>query len=219
MATNVDSTLLAEGWSEVTFDGKAPNRFTPSPSDGVVVESDDSVSLLQRDVEVDLDRTPCLTWRWQVSEPAPPSDLTVRGEDDRSLALYVAFPFDAEHATAFEHMQRAVVEKLAGKEAPGRVLMYVWGGDGARGDRVESPHLGESGMMTILRPARTETGIWFEETVDVAEDYRRIFESEPPDPITIAIGADTDDTQSMAKGAVADMAFVSKSDAKRSPPG
>ena len=207
---DVDATLLAEGWREVVFDGKIPNRFAPAEGGGVVVESDGSVSLLERSLDVDLGATPLLSWRWRVDEQAPPTDLTVKGEDDRSLALYVAFPFVPEEAGAMERMKRAIVENVVGKEAPGRVLIYVWGGEGERGNHVESPHLGQSGISTILRPAGTEAGFWFEELVDIAEDYRRTFGSEPPDPMSIAIGADTDDSRSKAKGFVTDLVFVQR---------
>lgn len=208
----VDEALLDAGWREVTFDGKIANRFTPDGTGGVAVQSDKSVSLVQRPLDVDLEATPHLSWRWRVDAPVPPTNLAVKGEDDRSLALYVAFPFVPEEAGVMERMKRAIVEKLAGKEAPGRVLMYVWGGQGDRGDRVQSPYLGDAGMMTILRPARTEAETWFDETVDVAEDYRRTFGSEPPDPASIAIGADTDDTESLVLGVVADLLFVGAAD-------
>ncbi|MGI9417182.1 MAG: DUF3047 domain-containing protein [Geminicoccaceae bacterium] len=206
----VDEILLADGWSEVTFDDKIPNRFLPGEAGDVVVQSDGSVSLVQRALDVDLEATPILSWRWRVTTQAPPTDLAVRGEDDRSLALYVAFPFVPEEAGVMERMRRAIVERAAGKEAPGRVLMYVWGGEGDRGDRVESPYLGSSGIITILRPAGAEPGVWLDEMVNIAEDYRRTFGSEPPDPISIAIGADTDDTGSQAEGFVAGLTFVER---------
>ena len=208
-----DEALLADGWSDVLFDGKTPNRFEVFEDGGIAVTSDNSVSLLQRPLSVDLEKTPLLAWRWRVTEAAPATDLTVKGEDDRSLALYVAFPFVAEEAGVFERMRHAFIEKLTGKATPGRVLVYIWGGEGARGDRVPSPHLGNAGMMTILRPANTASGPWFDEAIDIAEDYRIAFGSEPPAPVSLAIGADTDDTLSTARAVVTDLAFIARSKA------
>ncbi len=213
LAMNVDQALLADGWLEITFDGKTPNRFSPDGFGGIAVLSDKSVSLIRRPLDVDLEETPFLSWRWQVTVPAPPADLSVKGEDDRSLALYVAFPFVPEEATVFERMRRSVVETVAGEEAPGRVLTYVWGGKAKRGDEVRSPYFGDSGMITVLRPANTSPGRWFEETVDIASDYRRIFGSVAPDPVSIAIGSDSDDTESMVEGVVANLDFVARSEA------
>lgn len=205
-----DEGLRAKGWEEVLFDGKVANRFEALGESGIAVSSEGSVSLLQRPFVVDLERTPLLTWRWQVQEAAPPTDLRIKGEDDRSLALYVAFPYQPEQAGLWERMWRGIVERVAGKEAPGRILVYVWGGEGTRGERVPSPHLGKAGMMTILRPATSETGSWQAETVDIAEDYRQTFGSEPPDPISIAISADTDDTRTRASGLVEGITFVDR---------
>lgn len=207
---NVDAALLADGWSEITFDGKTPNRFDDDEAGGVVVKSEGSVSLVQRPLDVDLEATPLLFWRWRVTAEAPPTDLTVKGMDDRTLALYVAFPFVPEEAGVVERMKRAIVERVVGKEAPGRILMYVWGGQGDRGDRLASPHLGQAGIITILRPAGTEPDAWFDEVVDVGADYRQTFGSAPPDPVSIAIGADTDDTASKAEGAVNGLAFIER---------
>ncbi|MEM7044859.1 MAG: DUF3047 domain-containing protein [Pseudomonadota bacterium] len=211
----VDESLVADGWQEVTFDGKTPNRFRTDVAGELLVESEKSVSLIQRSIDVNIARTPRLSWRWRVVRQVPPTDLATKGEDDRTLALYVAFPFVPAEASAFERMRRAVIEKFAGSEAPGRVLMYVWGGEGARGDRVISPYLGDAGIITILRPAGSETQTWQDEIVDIAEDYRQTFGSEPPDPISLAIGADSDDTQTTALGAITDLAFVGTSPTQR----
>ncbi len=206
----VDEALLAEGWSEVVFDGKMPNRFAPDDSGGVAVFSEGTVSLLQRPLSVDLQQNPVLTWRWRVDQAAPPTDLAVKGGDDRSLAVYVAFPFQPEEASLMERTKRAIVENLAGKKVPGRVLVYVWGGAGERHDHVPNPYLGEAGMTTILRPAGSETGVWQDESIDVAEDYRDSFASEPPDPISIAIGADSDDTMSRIRAVITDLTFIER---------
>ena len=203
-----DDVLKADGWSEVFFDGKMPNHFTSDETGGLIVRSDKSVSLLQKPIDIDLDATPRLTWRWRVSLPAPPTDLGVKGGDDRSLALYVAFPYQPEEAGVMERMKRAIIEKVAGKKAPGRVLIYVWGGLRERGERVKSPYMDDAGVITILRGGNTEPNAWFEETINVKEDYRQIFGKQPPDPISIAIGADTDDTMTLAEGVIADLHFI-----------
>ena len=206
----VDEALLADGWNEVLFDGKTPNRFEAEGEGGVTVLSESSVSLVQRPLDVDLAATPLLTWRWRVDEATPPTDLSIKGGDDRSLAIYVAFPFQPEEAGFMERMKRAVVESLVGEEAPGRVLVYVWGGEGKRGDSVPNPYLGKAGATTILRSADSETGAWQEESIDIAEDYRNSFASEPPDPISIAISADSDDTMSRIEAAITGLSFVER---------
>jgi Protein of unknown function (DUF3047) len=205
--------LEAAGWRELEVTGKPGNRFVGQPDGAIEVVSSSSVSRLYRPIEVDLDATPVLRWRWRVDEPVPPTDLTQKGEDDTALTLYVGFPWDSGEASFTERLTRPLVEAYAGEDAPGRVLAYVFGGEQARGEVVASPHLRSAGAMRVLRPADSPTGEWFEERVDLVQDYREAFGEDPPDPTQIAISADTDDTGSTSRGLVADLAFVGRDDA------
>jgi len=200
--------LEAEGWRELPNPNKKENVFSLTPEGAIEVVSDDSVSTLHQPVEVDIDERPILSWRWRVDEPAPATDLSVKGQDDCSLAVYVGFPFDPEQASFFERLKRPLVESWVGDDAPGRVLRYVFCGSHERGEVVESPYLGSAGVIKVLRPADSPTGVWFEEQVDLAADYREAFGEEPPDPTQLAIQADTDNTHSKSRAYIADISFV-----------
>ena len=205
--------LEAAGWRELEVKGKPANRFIGHPDGSIEVFSSSSVSRLYRAIEVDLDATPVLTWRWRVDDPVPPTDLTQKGEDDTALTIFVGFPWDPGEASFTERLTRPLVEAYAGEDAPGRVLAYVFGGDHARGAWVESPHLRSAGAMRVLRPADSPTGEWFEERVEIVQDYREAFGEDPPDPTQIAISADTDDTRSTSRGFVKDLSFVGRDEA------
>jgi Protein of unknown function (DUF3047) len=200
--------LEAEGWRELPNPNKRQNTFRARPDGAIEVISDDSVSTLYKPVDVDLQERPILRWRWRVDEAAPATDLSIKGEDDCSLAVYVGFPYQPEEASFLERMERQLVESWAGEDAPGRVLRYVFCGRHARGEVVDSPYLGSAGFVRVLRPADSPTGQWFEEQVDLAADYRQAFGDEPPNPTQIAIQADTDNTGSASRALVADLEFV-----------
>ena len=200
--------LEAEGWREVPNPNKKENVFGLTPEGAIEVVSKDSVSTLHRPAGVDIDERPILTWRWRVDEPAPATDLSVKGTDDCALAVYVGFPFDPDQASFFERLKRPLVESWVGDDAPGRVLRYVFCGSHEQGEVVESPYMGSAGVIKVLRAADSPTGEWFEERVDLAADYREAFGEEPADPTQIAIQADTDNTHSASRAAIADLAFV-----------
>ena len=200
--------LQAQGWREIANPSKAENAYRAGPEGAIEVVSNNSVSTLYKPVDANLEERPMLTWRWRVEEPAPATDLSVKGEDDCSLAVYVGFPYDPDQASFLDRLKRPLVESWAGENAPGRVLRYVFCGRHQPGEVVESPHLGSAGLMRVLRPADSPTGQWFTEQVDLAADYRLAFGEEPPDPTQIAIQADTDDTQSASRALVADLAFA-----------
>jgi hypothetical protein len=209
-AAVVGPELTALGWRELPNPNKAENTYALGAGGAIEVRSADSVSTLYRPVDVDLHERPGLSWRWRVDEPAPATDLSVEGEDDCSLAVYVGFPYRAGDASLVERMKRSMVEVVAGEDAPGRVLRYVFCGRHQRGEVVESPHLGEAGFMRVLRPTESPTGEWFAEQVDLAADYREAFGEEPPNPSLVAIQADTDDTGSASRAYVADLTFVGR---------
>jgi hypothetical protein len=204
----VGPELEAEGWRELPNPNKAENAYTATPEGAIEVVSENSVSTLYRPVDADIRERPILTWRWRVDEPAPATDLASKGEDDCSLAVYVGFPYDPGDASFLERLKRPLVESMAGEEAPGRVLRYTFCGRHERGEVVESPHLGAAGFVRVLRPTDSATSEWFTERVDLAADYREAFGEEPPNPVQIAIQADTDDTHSASRALVADLAFA-----------
>jgi hypothetical protein len=173
------SGLEAQGWRELPNPHKSENHFSLAPDGAIEVASEDSVSTLYRPANVDLAKRPILSWRWRVDQAAPATDLSAKGEDDCSLAVYVGFPYGPERASFVERMKRKLVEAWAGENAPGRVLRYVFCGEGARGEMVESPYLGDAGMIKVLRPASAPTGQWFQEQVDVVADYRKAFGEKP----------------------------------------
>ncbi len=206
----VGPELTALGWRELPNPNKAENTFALGAEGAIEVRSENSVSTLYRPVEVDIRERPVLTWRWRVDEAAPATDLSIKGQDDCSLAVYVGFPYQAEDASLLERMERSVVESVAGEDAPGRVLRYVFCGRHQRGEVVASPHLGSAGFVRVLRPAGSPSGAWFAEQVDVAADYRQAFGEEPPNPSQIAIQADTDNTGTASRALVADLTFVGR---------
>lgn len=206
-AAEVEPRLEARGWRELTFDDQRPNRFTLEEPDGVRVESRGTVSVLYRPARVDLDATPVLAWRWRVDAAPPPTDVTRKGGDDRALAVYVAFAFDPERAGTFERLKRATLSRLTGRELPGRVLTYIWGGDGSDRGWFDNPYLQGAGKMRVLRGPEAATGTWIEERVDLVAEHRAAFGYPPSPPTELSISADTDDTASRGAGVVADLGF------------
>jgi hypothetical protein len=206
--------LEAEGWRELPNPNASENTFRLGPEGSIEVVSNDSVSTLYKPVEADIRERPVVSWRWRVDQAAPATDLSVKGEDDCSLAVYVGFPYQSGQASFFERMKRPLVESWIGEDAPGRVLRYVFCGRHERGEVVESPYLGSAGFVRVLRPADSPTGRWFEEQADLVADYRRAFGEEPPNPAQIAIQADTDDTRSASRAFVDDIAFLPRGAAR-----
>ena len=181
------------------FDDKPTNQFsailgTEGQVEGVELTADESVSIAFFNLGTDLKTAPNLSWQWQVKTPIINTNITNKGGDDRSLVVYVAFPYQPEEASFGEKLKRSAIEALKGKDTPGRLLSYVWAGGAKKGSVVENPYTGEYGVYIFLRGPSASSGEWYEEKVDVRADFIKAFGYEPAAPIYVAIGGDNDDT-------------------------
>jgi len=192
------------GWEKLDFDDIAPNTWTEEGG-AVVATSNASASMLYTSVPATA--LPVLSWRWRVDSAVPVTDLTRKGGDDRSMALTVGFAYDSANATMGERMKRVVVESVAGADAPGRIIDFVWGGAQATGSRHASPYSGNSGQIVTLRTNADPVGTWQTERVDLGALYSEIWGSAPPPATRVAVFIDTDDTGGTGQARIADVCF------------
>jgi len=186
--------LLGSGWRHGEYPGLRPARFTATGEQGLRIEGHGTGSFVWRRVS---GVAQCLSWRWRVDEGPPPTDLTRRFGDDRAISVAVGFAGFPSRAGPWQRAQHAIAQGAAGNHTlPRSVLIYSWGGTGREPVRFYSPWLGQLGKVHPLRHARSETGRWFEERVDLDADWRAAFGGDPPHLQEIAIGTDVDDTSS-----------------------
>lgn len=138
------------------------------------------------------------SWTWTVNQSVPATDLSVKGGDDRNLAVYFLF---VPEAVAPE-LASAGIRALLGRSDV-RVLQYAFGGNNPVGAVLPSPYGTPGTGVTIpLRQAGTGS---FTETVDLRADYARAFGGEPGALIGLAVSGDSDDTKSQIAAAVGGM--------------
>ncbi|QYK43295.1 MAG: DUF3047 domain-containing protein [Paracoccaceae bacterium] len=181
-------------WTEQRFSLFSPALFRQG-ADRVAVRADRSVSLIWRALPAPFWPARSARWTWDVTQGVPATDLTVKGGDDRNLALYFVF-MPEDRARAFG--SRPNLRRLLGEDQA-RVLVYVRGGDAARGAVLPSAYLGARGRTVVLRGP--ETGR-FSETVDLAADHARAFGGPPMALVGLAISADSDDTATLIEASL-----------------
>lgn len=204
-ATNVTVAPGLPGWEELKFDDLTPNRWREEAG-AVAVEGASSVSMLYTGLSASPAATPVLRWKWRVDQGTPATDLSRKGDDDRSISLTIGFAYDSSQASMGERMKRVIVENVAGADAPGRVIDLVWGGTAPVGTIMESPYSGYSGRIVTMEMGAPGAG-WVEEAVNIAALYRQAWGSEPPAITRIAVSSDSDDTNSTVSAQVADIRF------------
>ena len=214
-SAELDAVLTDAGWDEIDFDDKPTNAFFATSSDvaglSLRVVSESSVSVAFKpyaEGDVDLKVTPKLTWSWLSRSPDPDTDTSQKGGDDRTLAIYVAFPYQPDEVSFGEKVERKLIEALRGKDTPGRVLTYVWGGGAPVGQGFENPYTGKYGHMIIVEAPGAALNTWHDRIVDVRADFISAFGYEPASPLYIGIGSDSDDTATEITAEVRGLRFV-----------
>ncbi len=203
----LSTDLKVRKWEEIRFEGKTPNIFTSCGDGCVQIVTNMSVSMIVRPIDIDLEHAPILSWEWRIEKETTFSDLSIKGKDDRAVALYVAFPYNPNHSSFAESLLRPFVELKRGRNAPGRVISYVWSGYGNRNQIIQSPYLSPGGAIMILRNQLAKSGKWIRERVDVASDYQRIFGMKPDMANYILISSDSDDTQTSNQASIRSIEF------------
>ena len=206
----VGRSVVDSGWREIEFADKKPNQFVKCGQDCIKIDSASSVSMIRRSLKIDITEKKFLSWEWKLIVPPAPSDLGKKGQDDRALAVYITFPFDEKNASISERGIRPLVELRYGKEAPGRVLSYVWASTTPIGEAVNSPFGGAQHKMIVKRNGASVLNTWLGEKVDIFADYKDSFGAEPHGVLEILISSDTDDTRTVSSGFVRRIQFSSR---------
>ena len=162
------------------------------------VVSDGTVSIFWRPINGAARQAEGAAWQWRVDAGVPPTDLTIKGGDDRNLALYFVFLDPASAKGASGASARRVL-----KNPNVRALVYVWGGDHDRGAILPSPYHPRLATK-ILRPAGTgQHG----EAVDLVRDFGLAFGEDIGVLVGIGVSADSDDTGTSIRAAIADLSL------------
>ncbi|WP_428515706.1 DUF3047 domain-containing protein [Roseovarius sp.] len=182
-----------ESWKHQRFSLFSRNEYARRGG-ALDVASDGAVSLLYRELPKSAWQASGASWSWQVSQSVPPTNLARKGGDDRNLALYFVFLPEAEA----ERVRGSRVTRLLSNDDV-RVLVYVWGGEHARGAVLNSPYLGARGKTVVLRGAGTGEA---RESVDLAADYARAFGGQATSLVGLAVSGDSDDTDSVIQARI-----------------
>lgn len=183
--------LSAQGWKPLNFRSIPPVDFRAEGASRLTLRADKAASVIWRGLDENLWQARSAQWRWRVETSVPATDLTIKGKDDRALALYFVF---AKDETAARSAKGSSSLTSAMWWSSGAAIVYVWGGTASPGAVLPSPHMGASGKLVVRQAAARADGKWVPEKADLAADFRRAFGRQPGPLVGIAISSDSDDT-------------------------
>jgi hypothetical protein len=197
-------------WREVRLNDKLrPNQFTVREWDGalaVEVRSSGSMSLMARPVQVDLQRTPVLCWRWRVDAPLKGADMTQRHGDDYAARLYASLALPEADMSLALRAQLSLARSIWGAAVPDAALNYVW--DNRQPIGTERPNAyTDRTTMIVMRSGAADAGGWVQERRHVGRDAARLY-GVSARVVQLAVTADTDNTGETVRAGFADLHWV-----------
>jgi hypothetical protein len=178
--------VIVSKWS---LDGDTPKGFEKEIKEGVPhvevehgcirILSKESSYGFKKKVEFSVKDYPYLHWSWQARTLPKGGDFRKRETDDQAGQLYVLFPrFPAKLNT--------------------RILGYLWENETPKGTSGTSTAWSKLKCI-VLRDKTDPLGAWYKESRNVYEDYKRLFEEEPPTVGSVAFYINSQHTASGAE--------------------
>jgi hypothetical protein len=181
------------GWGIKEFAGRAQVETVQEGNRSAVrLESQKSSFALYRDVIVNLNEYPMLTWSWKVMKLPQGGDVRGAATDDEAAQVYVIIPRWPHPTTTSE------------------VIGYVWDNRAPVGLTLKSPRA-DNVRLVVLQSGGEKRGRWITETRNVADDYRALFGKEPATVGRVALMTDSNDTESESEALFQDLVFKKRS--------
>ncbi|MDD2719804.1 MAG: DUF3047 domain-containing protein [Gallionella sp.] len=208
-----ESLSVPSPWQVVQLDKKiAPTRYQVTRWDGVLsieATAEHSMALLARPVEVDLNRTPVLCWRWRVDAPLVKSDMATKAGDDYAARVYVSFSLPPSEIGFVLRTKLKLARSIYGDAVPDAALNYVWDNRYPVGTRKPNAYTDRTRMI-VSESGAVNAGKWVVARHDVRQDVITEFGSAQALLIQLSIASDTDNTKEIAHAGFADFQFVEK---------
>ena len=147
---------------------------------------------------------PKMRWRWRITNTYEKADGRTKASDDYPIRIYVLFEYDPQEAGALDRVKYGLAKAIYGEYPPHSAINYVWSSVVWDLPFISSPRTDKVKIVALESGAKS-AGTWQEEQVDILQDYRRMFRSEPPAKASLGIMNDSDNT---AERAVSFISFI-----------
>lgn len=200
LAPLLDGPQLGSGWHVATLprQTKPVTRFSVEAvgeRPALRIDADRSYGTLV--AEIPGGEAPrALRWSWRVAQPNAATDLRNRGGDDTAVKVCMSFDLPLQALGFGERQLLRIMRSSAGEPVPAATLCWVWGGAEPHGTLLDNPFTRRVRYI-VLRNASDATATWFDESRDIAADFRRAFGDESPalpPLLAVIIGGDADNT-------------------------
>lgn len=156
-------------------------------------QSSNSASGMVWKGEFDVYEHPGIQWRWKISNTYEKGDAATKGGDDYPMRIYVMFKYDPADPQVKRKFNYGLARLLYGEYPPYTSLIYIWANRQHQKRYIPNPYTSEA-MMVPLRSGSGLAGQWLVENVNILDDYRAAFGTDPPRKASLAFMNDSDNT-------------------------
>jgi hypothetical protein len=172
----------------------------------VKAESDKSASGLIRKIRIDPEEYSILTWKWRVANTFKKGDASGKDGDDLPARIFINFEYDPRKTDLRKKAKYEIARMFHGEYPPLCALVYVWGNVTAKRVVIPDPFY-ENAVMIVVESGEARLNEWIEETRNIYEDYKAVFDETPPMISGVAIMTDSDNTGEAATAYYGDIIF------------
>lgn len=186
-SSGVDAKGVPPGWQVKEKSGKADFAVVKDGDlHAVVLKSANTSFSLQKEVKVDVKQYPVLSWKWKATKLPKDGDFRRSRTDDQAAQLFVAF-------------------------TKTKAIVYIWDTSAPQGlMESTSPVPFMTVKVVVVRSGPAELGKWISETRNVYEDYKKLYDDEPPAVSGMRLQINSQHTGTSAESWFADVEFRKK---------
>ena len=161
-------------WRERAYRGKTQYKVVSIDGTSVLrASTDNSASAILHELDIDLNKTPFINWRWRVEHVFSNGiNEQSRDGDDYPARLYL---LASDGFTIWEAIS----------------VNYVWSSNQTKETEWTNAWSSKSKMVAI-RSGNTQTGQWLNEKRNLKQDFKRLFGRDVETIIAVAIMSDSD---------------------------
>jgi len=193
----------ADAWKHVPLSKlKRDTAYGVEPDNGRAVlhaTAEGAASAFVHLQRIDLAATPLLEWRWRVPALVAEAANEDPKREDAPVRVIVGFDGDKTRLPDEEQRYLARIKRLAGRDMPYAMLMYIWDNRNPVDQVVPSAHTSRVKMI-VAESGPANVGPWRSYRRNLAQDFERAFGEKPGTVLGFGLMTDTDNTGARAEG-------------------
>jgi hypothetical protein len=202
--------VIPDGWKLKKVPGYTTNRVSTKwvineGKHAVELQSDSSLTFLQKNVSIDIKNYPIVTWSWKVENILESNNERTKKGDDHPIRIFFVFEPDVSQQTLGFRIKRFLfLDAIHGHPMGGRFTEYLWSSHLPVGDIINDPSKPKQKLM-VIEGGNENVGKWLTYKRNLYEDFKNLYNEEPRKLIFIGILNDTDQTGQKATSYIVDL--------------